>query len=101
MHDGWLETEAKVTGCKVSRSYRNLGGYSTVSFTYVVNGVKYEGGLVCGDEMLEGETFPIHYDPNHPERNDAEMGNGNWAQWYTWLLTAVGLVLFVYFWLKR
>jgi hypothetical protein len=51
------------------------GGYA-VTFSYAVGGMSYKGLTKSSFEVRENDTFPIRYNPRHPEENNS-LGSAN------------------------
>jgi hypothetical protein len=103
-HRGWVEGEAQVIACStpVSRRYttpRPDGEGSSrdlpyvVAFRYMVKGKSFEGTVNSPDEVQRGDTFPIRYDPRHPEKNNTFDSETNWTYTYTAIFSVAMLLL--------
>ena len=100
-HSNWPETTAEVEICKYysMENAENLGDapFYAVETRYKVNGQTYESGFMSPVEVKKGDTFPIRYNPAHPERNSAEP-YGDWEKYYdiVFVLIVVGGILAYY-----
>lgn len=101
-HSNWPETIAEVQICKFDRyaQEENVGAeppYYAVEVSYEVGGQTYDAGFMSPVEVQQGDTFPIRYNPAHPERNSAEP-YGDWEKYYdvVLVLVVVGFILGFY-----
>jgi hypothetical protein len=101
LHLHWPKTQAEVTECHaVKRSYTGLhtstiqpatpllSGY-VVSFTYFVDGRRYEGILDSPGEVEKHDTFDIRYNPLNPEQNNSNGSNNSLTTIYCFVLGAL------------
>lgn len=71
MHKDWKETDGTVA--EVEEHQTRYGKEYSVVFTYKVDGEWYGGTFTTSDsysEVRKGDTIPVRYDPNKPDRND-------------------------------
>jgi hypothetical protein len=65
-------------------------------FTYRIDDKTYDGELASGIEMEPSATFPIRYNPDHPERNSTDP-HPNWLTYYDYAFVAAILAVILYF----
>jgi hypothetical protein len=65
-----------------------LSGY-VVSFTYFVDGRRYEGILDSPGEVEKHDTFDIRYNPLNPEQNNSNGSNNSLTTIYCFVLGAL------------
>ena len=62
----WLDTDGTVAD---EPQYCGKNTYSVV-FTYKVDDHFYSGTFTTANTYRKGDTIPVRYDPQNPERND-------------------------------
>lgn len=85
----WLPTQAKVTACKqtlLGQENRSSEGYIPAehrgSFSYLVNGQRYDGSYGANSPQECGRVLEILYDPKNPSRNTgSDVLNNTWIKW--------------------
>lgn len=104
-HRNWAEVEAEVCECTpiAPRSYTysrqgvlpRFSGY-VVTFSYRVNGKKYEGITNSPDEVKLHDKFGIRYNPKHPGENNTFDSETNWTTAYTKYFTIIMILFFLF-----
>jgi hypothetical protein len=87
----WKDADGTVSSVMVSQGGRGVTFY-TVGFSYKVDGHFYGGTITTGEEYREGDSVPVKYDPNDPERNDL-MEKETRGRWILWAVIGVAVVM--------
>jgi hypothetical protein len=77
----WMETQARVTGCKYLFSRMNtlsLGvaadrNQFLISFTYYAHAKTYSGQFTAPTYLEQDSLFPISYNPLNPQENSKSV----------------------------
>ena len=86
-HRNWPEVLAEVERCGFHSDYAGRAldpgevPWYSVDFTYKVNGMSYDGGLISEVEVKPHDRFPIRYDPKNPAHNSTDP-LPHWTEWY-------------------
>jgi hypothetical protein len=109
----WPQTEAEVTDCRrVHGDTRRWDGggpdpqlpHYTVGFAYTVGGARYTGVLSSTVQVEPRDTFPIRYNPDHPDQNNSlasEIDHSVVFRDYTWAMGALILGIMVVDFVRR
>jgi hypothetical protein len=108
-HLHWHKAEAHVIDCTPIGATRypmlpedgwtRIGGY-TVTFSYSVGGRTYKGLTESSFKVETHDTFPIRYNPRHPEENNTVGSINSRASLFAKFLTPVLALLIVFLFIK-
>jgi hypothetical protein len=90
----WKAIDGTVATVEVVQE-RNRPSY-TVVFTYEVDGHWCAGTFTTYEKYQVGDTLPVRYDPNDPDRNDLSVEEKK-KQWIIGGLVVLVAVIFILF----
>jgi hypothetical protein len=108
-HLHWSKVRAEVIDCTPIAAtkypilpedgWMRIGGY-TVTFSYSVGGRTYKGLTESSFKVATHDTFPIRYNPRHPEENNTLGSTNSRASLFAKFLTPILALLILFLFIK-
>lgn len=108
-HRNWVEVEAEVRECTPIRPSSYTPRYQVlpkfvgyvVTFSYSVDGRKYEGITNSPDEVKPLDRFAIRYNPRQPGENNTFDSETDWTTTYSKYFTIIGILLLLFLLIRK